>query len=103
MEQQAFKASNTTVLAILDTANLEPIAATIACHCMWKTKKNVTKAKLINKLIADAKKDDDEIKAKQAATKKKVAGKRKATVEMTKALATRRRLRVGRLTLLNNN
>ncbi len=35
------------VLTILDAtdSDSEPIAATIACHCVWKTKKNVTKLK----------------------------------------------------------
>ena len=35
------------VLTILDAtdSDSEPIAATIACHCMWKTKKNVTTLK----------------------------------------------------------
>jgi hypothetical protein len=35
------------VLAILDAPNLEPIAATVACHCMWKCKKNAERSLLL--------------------------------------------------------
>ena len=66
----------------------EPIVVTIACHCVWKTKKNVTKLKSVNKLIKDAKKEDKEIEAKKVASKKKVAEKRKATSELRKAVMT---------------
>ncbi len=57
------KECEAAVLAILDTPDSEPIAATIACHCMWKTKKNATKLKSVNKSINDAKKEDKVIEA----------------------------------------
>ena len=40
MKKKEFKAA---VLAILDAFDYEPIAATIACHRVWKTKKNAAK------------------------------------------------------------
>jgi hypothetical protein len=79
------KECEAAVLATLDAKDSEPIAATIACHRVWKTKKNAAKLKLINKLINEAKKDEEEIEAKKAAIKKKAAEKRKATSELRKA------------------
>ncbi len=79
------KECKTAVLAILDATDSEPIAATIACHCMWKTKKNAAKLTSINKSIDKAKKDEEKIKAKKAAIKKKAAEKRKAMSELRKA------------------
>ena len=82
------KECQATVLAILDAPDSKPIAATIACHHVWKTKKNATKLKSVNKPIKDAKKEDEEIEAKKAASKKKAAEKRKATSELRKAAMT---------------
>ena len=82
------KECKAVVLAILDASDLEPIAATIACHHVWKTKQNAATAKLDNKLIEDAKKDDKNIKAKKVAIKKKVAEKRMAMSEMRMAAMT---------------
>ena len=82
------KECKAVVLAILDASDLEPIAATIACHHVWKTKKNAAKAKLYNKSIEDAKKDDKNIEAKKVAIKKKVAEKRMAMSEMRMAAMT---------------
>jgi hypothetical protein len=79
------KECEAAVLATLDAEDSEPIAATITCHRVWKTKKNASKSKSINKLIDKAKKDEEEIKAKKAAIKKKAAEKRKATSELRKA------------------
>jgi hypothetical protein len=79
------KECKAAVLAILDAKDSEPIAASIACHHVWKTKKNAAKLKLINKLINKAKKDEEEIESKKAAIKKKAAEKRKATSELRKA------------------
>ena len=79
------KECQAAVLAILDAPDSEPIAATIACHRVWKTKKNATKLKSVKKSIEDAKKEDEEIEAKKAASKKKAAEKRKATSELRKA------------------
>ena len=58
------KECQAAVLAILDAPDSEPIAATIACHRVWKTKKNATKLKSVKKSIEDAKKEDEEIEAK---------------------------------------
>ena len=82
------KECKAAVLAILDAPDSEPIAATIACHCVWKTKKNATKLKSVNKSIKDVKKEDKQIVAKKAASKKKAAEKRKATSELRKDAAT---------------
>ena len=73
-------------LLTTDISNMS--AATIACHRVWKTKKNATKLKSVNKSIEDAKKEDEEIEAKKAASKKKAAEKRKATSESRKAATT---------------
>ena len=73
------KECKAVVLAILDASDMEPIVATIACHHVWKTKKNATKLKSINQSIEDAKKDEEVIEAKKVAIKKKAAEKRKAT------------------------
>ena len=81
------KECEAAVLAIFDATNSEPNAATIACHRVWKTKKNATKLKLVNKSFDEAKKDDGDIKVKKAAIKKKAAEKRKATSELRKAAA----------------
>ena len=82
------KECEAAVLAILDEPDSELIAVTLACHRMWKTKKNVTKLKSVNKLINDAQKEDEEIEVKKAASKKKAAEKRKATSELKKAAMT---------------
>ncbi len=82
------KECEAAVLAIFDATNSEPNAATIACHRVWKTKKNATKLKLVNKSFDEAKKDDGDIKVKKAAIKKKAAEKRKATSELRKAVTT---------------
>ncbi len=82
------KECEAAVLAILDTMDSEPIVVTIACHRMWKTKKNVAKLKSVNKLVKDAKKEDKEIKTKKVASKKKAAEKRKAMSELRKAVMT---------------
>ena len=82
------KECEVAVLTILDASDSEPIVATIACHRMWKTKKNAAKLKLVNKSINKAKKDDKDIKAKKVAIKKKAAEKRTATSELRKALMT---------------
>jgi hypothetical protein len=84
------KECEAAVLAILNAPDSEPIAATIACHRVWKTKtkKNATKLKSVNKSIEDAKKEAEEIEAKKAASKKKAAEKRKATSELRKAAMT---------------
>ncbi len=52
------KECKAVVLAILDASDMEPIVATIACHHVWKTKKNVAKAKLYNKLLDSGKCED---------------------------------------------
>ena len=39
------KACEEAVLTILDASKSEPIALTIACHRVWKTKKNAAKLK----------------------------------------------------------
>jgi len=52
---------------------------------VWKTKKNAAKLKPVNKSIDKAKMDDEDIKAKKAATKKKAVEKRKATLELRNA------------------
>jgi hypothetical protein len=62
--------------------------ATIACHRVWKTKKNAANLKLVNKLINEAKKDDKDIETKKTATKKKAAEKRKTKPELMKAGVT---------------
>jgi len=82
------KECQAAVLTILDAPDSEPIAATIASLRVWKTKKNATKLKSVNKSIEDAKKEDEEIEAKKAASKKKAAEKRKATSELRKAAMT---------------
>ena len=69
------KECEAAVLAILDAPDSEPIAATIACHRVWKMKKNATKLKLVNESINDAKKEDEEIEAKKVASKKKAVEK----------------------------
>ena len=45
------KECKAVVLPIFDTSDSEPIA--IACHCVWKTKKNAAKLKPVNKSIED--------------------------------------------------
>ena len=82
------KECEVAVLTILDVLDSEPIAETIACHRVWKTKKNATKLKLVNKSINNAKKEDKESETKKAASKKKAAEKRKATLELKKAVTT---------------
>jgi len=49
------------VLTNLDAPDSELITATLAFNCIWKTenKEECSKARLINKLMADAKKDDE--------------------------------------------
>ena len=76
------------VLTILDAFKSEPIEATIACHRLWKTKKNAAKLKSVIKLIDKAKKDDEVIEAKKAAIEKKAAEKRMAMSELRKAVTT---------------
>jgi len=73
------KECKTSILAILEASKSEPIVGMIACHRVWKTKKNAAKLKLANKSINKAKKDDKIIEAKKATFKKKAAEKRKAT------------------------
>ena len=45
------KECEAVVLPIFDTSDSEPIA--IACHCVWKTKKNAAKLKPVNTSIED--------------------------------------------------
>jgi hypothetical protein len=72
------KECEAAVLAILEAPDDDsPILLTT--HRVWKTKKNASKLKSINKLIEDAKKDEEVIEAKKVAIKKKAAEKRKAT------------------------
>ncbi len=52
--------------------------------------KECGKVKLVNKLIDKAKKDDEVIKAKKAAIKKKAVEKRMATSELRKAVTVAR-------------
>ena len=82
------KECEAAVLAILDAPDSEPNAVAIACHRMWKTKKNATQLKSVNKPINNTKKEDKEIEVKKAASKKKAAEKRKATSELRKAAMT---------------
>jgi hypothetical protein len=82
------KECEAALLAILDVPDSDPIAATITCHRVWKTKKNATKLKSVNKSIKDAKKEDEEIKGKKAASKEKMAEKRKVASELRKAATT---------------
>ena len=49
---------------------------------------NATKLESVNESIKDAKKEDKEIDAKKAASKKKPVKKRKATSELRKAVTT---------------
>jgi hypothetical protein len=71
------KECEAAVLTILEAPDSLPILLTT--HRVWKTKKNATKLKLINKSIEDTKKDEEVIEAKKVAIKKKAAEKRKAT------------------------
>ena len=71
------KECEAAVLAILEAPDSLPVL--LATHRVWKTKKNATKLKSINKSIEDAKKDEEVIEAKKVAIKKKAAEKRKAT------------------------
>jgi preprotein translocase subunit SecA len=72
------KECEAAVLAILEAPDDDsPILLTT--HRVWKTKKNASKLKSINKSIKDAKKDEEVIEAKKVAIKKKAAEKRKAT------------------------
>jgi hypothetical protein len=63
------KECEAAVVKTLDATDSEPIAHT----------KNATKLKPVNKSIEEAKKDDEDIKSKKAASKKMAAEKRKAT------------------------
>ena len=83
------KECEAAVLAILEAPASLPISL-LMTHRVWKTKKNAAKMKSINKLIEDAKKNEEVIEAKKVAVaiKKKSAVKRKATTASVAATAS---------------